>query len=47
MHRGELVEQATSETFFAAPEHAYSQALLAAIPTVEKRRQRDLEHATG
>jgi len=29
--------------FFASPKHAYSRALLAAIPTAQKRLQRDLE----
>ncbi len=43
MHQGELVEHGTNEAFFASPKHAYSRALLAAIPTAQKRLQRDLE----
>lgn len=43
MHQGELVEQGSNEAFFAAPKHAYSRALLAAIPTAQKRLQRNLE----
>jgi len=43
MHQGELVEHGTNEAFFASPKHAYSRALLEAIPTVQKRLQRDLE----
>ena len=43
MHQGELVEHGTNEAFFASPKHAYSRALLEAIPTAQKRLQRDLE----
>ncbi|MDG0996590.1 MAG: ABC transporter ATP-binding protein [Gammaproteobacteria bacterium] len=43
MHQGELVEQGSSEAFFAAPKHAYSRTLLGAIPTAQKRQQRDHE----
>lgn len=43
MHQGELVEHGTNEAFFASPKHGYSRALLAAIPTAQKRLQRDLE----
>ncbi len=46
MHQGELVEHGTNEAFFASPKHAYSRALLAAIPTAQKRLQRDLEQDT-
>tara|TARA_B110000977_G_scaffold44751_2_gene60887 strand:- start:7935 stop:9575 length:1641 start_codon:yes stop_codon:yes gene_type:complete len=43
MHQGELVEQGSSEAFFAAPKHAYSRTLLGAIPTAQKRQQRNHE----
>ena len=32
MYRGEKVEQGQSDTLFAAPQHPYTQALLAAVP---------------
>jgi len=32
MYRGEKVEEAVSETLFAAPKHPYTKALLAAVP---------------
>jgi len=34
MYRGEKVEEAHSETLFHAPKHAYTKALLAAVPTL-------------
>ena len=37
MRYGEIVETASSETFFAAPQHAYSQQLLNAVPSINKR----------
>ncbi len=40
MRYGEIVETASSENFFAAPQHAYSQQLLNAIPSIHKRGQR-------
>ena len=40
MRYGEIVETATSEEFFAAPQHPYSQQLLNAIPSIDKRGQR-------
>ena len=39
MRHGQLVESATTERFFANPEHPYAQELLAAIPTFAKRGQ--------
>src|SRR5699024_4515258 len=39
MRHGQLVESATTERFFANPEHPYAQELLAAIPTFSKRGQ--------
>lgn len=40
MRYGEIVETASSEEFFAAPQHPYSQQLLNAIPSIDKRGQR-------
>jgi ABC-type glutathione transport system ATPase component len=44
MYRGKIVEQADTETLFNAPQHPYTQALLAAIPVpdpiTERRRRR-------
>jgi peptide/nickel transport system ATP-binding protein len=37
MRYGEVVETASSEAFFAAPQHAYSQQLLNAVPSIHKR----------
>ncbi len=37
MRYGEIVETTSSETFFAKPQHAYSQQLLNAIPSIHKR----------
>ncbi|WP_111640857.1 ABC transporter ATP-binding protein [Marinimicrobium alkaliphilum] len=35
MHRGQLVEVADTEALFAAPEHPYTQSLLASIPLAQ------------
>jgi ABC-type oligopeptide transport system ATPase subunit len=42
MYRGRIVERATASALFASPRHAYTQALLSAIPIVnpELRRAR-------
>lgn len=37
MRYGEIVEASASNEFFAAPQHAYSQQLLNAIPSINKR----------
>ena len=40
MRHGEIVESARSNEFFKAPQHEYSQQLLNAVPSIEKRGQR-------
>lgn len=40
MYAGQLVEQATRERFFNAPQHPYSHKLFAALPDSSKREQR-------
>ncbi len=40
MYAGQLVEQATRERFFSAPQHPYSHKLFAALPDSSKREQR-------
>jgi ABC-type microcin C transport system duplicated ATPase subunit YejF len=40
MRYGEIVETASSEAFFASPQHAYSQQLLNAVPSIHKRGSR-------
>ncbi len=40
MRYGEVVEEASSQHFFSAPEHPYSQQLLNAVPAINKRGQR-------
>jgi len=46
MYAGMVVEEAPADTLFAAPRHPYTRALLAALPTREKRGQR-LYNITG
>jgi len=41
MYLGRIVEQAPTDALFAGPLHPYTQALLAAIPVVEKSRRRE------
>ena len=40
MRHGEIIECAAADRFFAAPQHAYSQQLLHAVPSLEKRGTR-------
>ena len=40
MRYGEIVESATADQFFASPQHEYSQQLLHAVPSLEKRGTR-------
>jgi len=40
MYLGQIVERAPRHTFFAAPLHPYSAALMAAVPTVRGGRDR-------
>jgi oligopeptide/dipeptide ABC transporter ATP-binding protein len=40
MYLGKIVEQAPTEELFAQPQHPYTQALLAAIPIVDKEYRR-------
>ncbi len=45
MQAGRVVEQAPRERFFTAPQHAYSQALFAALPDFSRRGQALTGHA--
>ena len=40
MQHGEIVETASSKEFFASPQHEYSQQLLNAVPSIDKRGKR-------
>ncbi|QSB15892.1 ATP-binding cassette domain-containing protein [Natronosporangium hydrolyticum] len=41
MYLGEIIELASRDTFFAGPAHPYSEALLSAVPTPERRPDRE------
>lgn len=47
MYLGHIVEEAETESLFANPLHPYTQALLAAIPVVERRARRERIILTG
>jgi peptide/nickel transport system ATP-binding protein len=42
MRRGEMVETGECKRVLAAPEHAYTRTLLAAVPTLRTNRERPL-----
>ena len=42
MQRGRVVEEETADTLFRNPQHPYTRALLAAIPTMRTDRSRPL-----
>jgi peptide/nickel transport system ATP-binding protein len=39
MYLGRIVEEATTDELFAAPNHPYTQALLAEVPRLDQRRK--------
>ena len=45
MYQGRIVEQGTADAVLDAPQHAYTQALLAATPVPDPRRQRQQRDA--
>src|SRR6185437_9031404 len=44
MYLGRIVEEASRDTFFAAPKHPYSHALIAAVPEADPVAQRAKRH---
>ena len=47
MYAGEVVEQAGVDTLYENPQHPYTQALLAALPRVDQRRDGRLKSIAG
>lgn len=47
MYLGQIVEIADAEQLFAAPQHPYTRALLAAVPRVDPEQGRERVHARG
>jgi peptide/nickel transport system ATP-binding protein len=47
MYLGQIVEEADTEQLFAAPQHPYTQALLASVPSVDPARRSAAAHVRG
>ena len=47
MYLGQIVEEADTEQLFAAPQHPYTQALLASVPSVDPARRTAAAHVRG
>lgn len=46
IRHGQILEQASRDEIFRAPQHAYTRSLLAAVPTLHTRRDRPLATVT-
>jgi len=47
MYLGEIVETGTSEEIFTSPKHPYTKALLAAVPELTTRKNKEVINLTG